>query len=185
MNLRELIGLLESSQSSAITITLTPAQRSAVEIYIVDPAHEEEPWYEKVSLRGNKLTLDLSYQEAVDLIIDAANSADAGDGHTPDRKARTALENLIPKLRVATGQAVSKPKKATPSKLKTLRSWILQAVNKPGVNKDILLNPEDYKTWAAEDGKDPESPFITLSTSNGSLKIYPEDHVRSNEFKLR
>lgn len=186
VNLRDLARLVEESHTTPIVLTLTSGQVSAVEIYIVDPAHEEEPWYDKVSLRGNKFIINMSHAQAFEMIHDASNSADEGDGQTPDRGALAALSSLHSKLKAATGRAVSKPTKVAPSKLKTLRNWVYQAVNKPGANKAmLLLNAEDYKTWASEDGKDPNSSSFELSTANGPLKVYPSADVRPNEFKLR
>lgn len=130
VDLRELVRLFEET-NAPIVLTLSPAQVSAVEIYIVDDAHEEEPWYDKVVLRGNKLILNMTYDQASEMFADANNSADSGDGKKPDRGAVTALNTLRDKLRVATGQAPTKPQKVKTSKLKTLRNWIYQAINKP------------------------------------------------------
>lgn len=186
VNLRDLARLVEETNASPIVLTLTSPQISAVEIYVLDDAHEEEPWYGKTVLRDKKLTLNMTYREAVDMFIDVSNSADAGDGSTPDREAARAIDGILSKLKTATGQAVPKQTRTkTTSKLKTLRSWIMQAVNKPGTARTILLNPSDYKTWAGEDGKSPDSPYFTLSTANGELQVYPSHDVRPNEYKLR
>lgn len=80
-----------------LTLKLTPAQRSAVEIYIVDPAHEED--YPEASLDGSLLHFDSSYDRAVDILIDASNSADVGDGDKRDVGAVKALDNVMDKLR--------------------------------------------------------------------------------------
>ena len=80
-----------------LTIKLTPAQRSAVEIYITDPAHEDD--YPEASLDGSLLHFDSSYDRAVDILIDASNSADVGDGKKRDVGAVKALDNVMDKLR--------------------------------------------------------------------------------------
>jgi len=80
-----------------LTIKLTPAQRSAVEIYVTDPAHAED--YPEASLHGSLLLFDSSYERAVDILIDASNRADVGDGRTPDHGAVRALDNVMGKLR--------------------------------------------------------------------------------------
>ena len=80
-----------------LTIKLTPAQRSAIEIYVTDPAHEDD--YPEASLDGSLLHFDSSYDRAVDILIDASNSADVGDGRTRDVGAVKALDNVLGKLR--------------------------------------------------------------------------------------
>ena len=80
-----------------LTIKLTPAQRSAIEIYVNDPAHEDD--YPEASLDGSLLHFDSSYDRAVDILIDASNSADVGDGRTRDVGAVKALGNVMGKLR--------------------------------------------------------------------------------------
>jgi hypothetical protein len=80
-----------------VTVKLSPAQRAAVEIYVTDPAHEED--YPEATLRGSMLFLDASIERAAEILIEAANSADVGDGETADRGARTALENVYAKLK--------------------------------------------------------------------------------------
>lgn len=54
------------------TIKLTSAQRSAVEIYVIDPAHESIAF----DLRGNVLHVLVDAESACQELIDAANSAD-------------------------------------------------------------------------------------------------------------
>jgi hypothetical protein len=82
-------------------IKLTPAQRSAVEIYITDPAHAED--YPEASLHGSILRIDASYDRAVDILVEASNSADVGDGRrrssSADPGAVRALANVLVKLR--------------------------------------------------------------------------------------
>lgn len=81
----------------SLTVKLSPAQQSAVEIYVTDPAHAED--YPDVSLRGSVLTIEGSFDRAGEILIEAANSADVGDGTTPDRGSRKALENVYEKLK--------------------------------------------------------------------------------------
>ena len=80
-----------------LTLKLTPAQQSAVEIYITDPAHEED--YPEARLDGAFLHFDSTYDRAVDILIDASNSADVGDGQKRDVGAVKALDNVLGKLR--------------------------------------------------------------------------------------
>ena len=80
-----------------LTIKLTPAQRSAIEIYVTDPAHEDD--YPEASLDGLLVHFDSSYDRAVDILIDASNSADVGDGIKRDVGAVKALDNVMDKLR--------------------------------------------------------------------------------------
>ena len=79
------------------SIKLTPAQRSAVEIYVTDPAHEDD--FPEASLHGSMLVIDGTYERASDILIDASNSADVGDGKRSDHGAVKALGNVIEKLR--------------------------------------------------------------------------------------
>ena len=81
----------------ALTIKLTPGQRSAVEIYVTDPAHAED--FPEASLDGSVLRFDSSTGRAAEILIEAVNSADVGDGRTPDRGAVKALSNVLDKLR--------------------------------------------------------------------------------------
>jgi hypothetical protein len=80
-------------------IKLTPAQRSAVEIYVTDPVHAED--YPEASLHGSILHLDSSYERAADILIEASNSADVGarEGQQRDHGAVKALDNVLGKLR--------------------------------------------------------------------------------------
>ena len=80
-----------------LAIKLTPGQRSAVEIYVTDPAHAED--FPEASLDGSILHFDSSVDRAVEILIEAINSADVGDGRTPDRGAVKALSNVLDKLR--------------------------------------------------------------------------------------
>lgn len=80
-----------------LAVKLTPAQRSAVEIYITDPAHADD--YPEASLHGSILQFDSSYHRAADILIEASNSADVGDGRTRDHGAVKALSNVLGKLR--------------------------------------------------------------------------------------
>ena len=80
-----------------LTVKLTPAQRSAVEIYVTDPAHAED--FPEASLHGSILYFDSSYERAVDILIEATNSADVGDNRVRDRGATKALDNVMDKLR--------------------------------------------------------------------------------------
>ena len=80
-----------------MTIKLTPAQKSAIEIYVTDPAHEDD--YPEASLDGSLLHFDSTYNRAVDILIDASNSADVGDGRKRDVGAVKALDNVMDKLR--------------------------------------------------------------------------------------
>lgn len=88
-----------------IKLKLTAAQRSAVEIYVTDPAHADD--YPEASLapapswhsKSRTLVLACDVERARDILIDACNSADAGDGRAPDRGAALALSNLTFKLR--------------------------------------------------------------------------------------
>jgi hypothetical protein len=78
-------------------VKLTPAQRNAVEIYVTDPAHAED--YPEAQLHGSVLSLDSGFDRAALILIEAANSADVGDGHTADKGSRKALEGVYAKLR--------------------------------------------------------------------------------------
>ncbi len=80
-----------------LTLKLTPGQRSAVEIYVTDPAHAED--FHEASLHGSVLRFDSSAVRAAEILIEAVNSADVGDGKTPDRGAVKALDNVLDKLR--------------------------------------------------------------------------------------
>ena len=80
-----------------LTVKLTPGQRSAVKIYVTDPAHEED--FPEASLEGSTLRFDSSIDRAAEILIEGINSADVGDGRTPDAGARKALENVYAKLR--------------------------------------------------------------------------------------
>jgi hypothetical protein len=80
-----------------VIIKLTSAQRSAVEIYVTDPAHVED--YPEATLHGSTLRFDSSADRAAEILIAAINSADVGDGRTPDRGASKALTNVLDKLR--------------------------------------------------------------------------------------
>ena len=81
----------------ALTIKLTPGQRSAVEIYVTDPAHAED--FPEASLHGSVLRFDSSVDRAAKILIEAVNSADVGDGRTPDRGAVKGISNVLEKLR--------------------------------------------------------------------------------------
>jgi len=80
-----------------LTIKLSPGQRSAVEIYVTDPAHAED--FPAAVLHGSVLRFDSSVDRARTILIEAVNSADVGDGRTPDRGAVKALNNVLDKLR--------------------------------------------------------------------------------------
>ena len=80
-----------------LTIKLTPGQRSAVEIYVTDPAHEDD--FPEASLHGSVLRFDSSVERAREILIEAVNSADVGDGKRPDHGAVKALSNVLDKLR--------------------------------------------------------------------------------------
>lgn len=80
-----------------LTIKLTPSQRTAVEIYVTDPAHADD--YPEALLHGSVLRFDSSTDRAAEILIEAVNSADVGDGRTPDRGAVKALSNVLDKLR--------------------------------------------------------------------------------------
>jgi hypothetical protein len=80
-----------------LILNLTPAQRSAVEIYVTDPAHADD--FPEASLQGSVLSIDGSPDRAAEILIEAANSADVGDGRTPDKGSRKALEGVYAKLR--------------------------------------------------------------------------------------
>lgn len=80
-----------------LTIKLTPGQRSAIEIYVTDPAHVED--FPEASLHGSVLRFDSSADRAAEILIEAVNSADVGDGKMPDRGAVKALSNVLDKLR--------------------------------------------------------------------------------------
>lgn len=80
-----------------LTIKLTPGQRSAVEIYVTDPVHAED--FPEASLHGSILHFDSSYARAVDILVEASNSADVGDNRARDRGAVKALDNVLVKLR--------------------------------------------------------------------------------------
>lgn len=79
-----------------ITIKLTSAQRSAVEIYVTDPVHADD--YPEARLVGSFLTIDARRERAVNILVDASNSADVGDARTRDAGAVRALEHVIKKL---------------------------------------------------------------------------------------
>jgi hypothetical protein len=176
--------LLESVES--IVLALSPAQTSAVEIYLLDDAHEEEFWFGKISLKGHKLTINMSREDALEMFLDAINSADAGDGRNPDSVSVKSLSALHSKLRTGMNTATSKTTKAAKtangSKLKSLRKNILDRHgNRTGAI--ILLNPADYRTWASEDGKNPEGASFEIQLRGNTLKFYPNDSVRPNEYK--
>lgn len=80
-----------------LTVKLTPGQRSAVQIYVADPAHAED--FPEASLHGLILRFDSDADRAAEILIEAVNSADVGDGRTPDRGAVKALSNVLEKLR--------------------------------------------------------------------------------------
>lgn len=80
-----------------LTIKLTPAQRSAVEIYVTDPVHAED--FPEAQLHGSILQFNSSYERAADILIEASNSADVGDKRTRDPGAVKALDNVLVKLR--------------------------------------------------------------------------------------
>ena len=80
-----------------LSIKLTSGQRSAVEIYVTDPAHADD--FPEASLHGSILTFDSSYDRAADILIEASNSADVGDNRTRDVGAVKALDNVLAKLR--------------------------------------------------------------------------------------
>lgn len=81
----------------ALTIKLSPAQRSAVEIYVTDPAHTED--FPEASLHGPILRFDSSADRAAEILIEGINSADVGDGRKSDSGAVRALSNVLDKLR--------------------------------------------------------------------------------------
>jgi hypothetical protein len=81
-----------------LTVKLTPGQRSAVEIYVTNPAHAED--FPEASLHGSLLHFDSGVTRAVEILIEAINSADVGDGHTRDQGAVKALINVLDKLRM-------------------------------------------------------------------------------------
>ena len=85
------------SFDAMLTIKLTPGQRSAVEIYVTDPAHGED--FPEASLHGSILRFDSSVDRAADILIEASNSADVGDGRKSDHGAVKALSNVLDKLR--------------------------------------------------------------------------------------
>ena len=80
-----------------LTVQLTPGQRSAVEIYVTDPAHAED--FPEASLHGSILRFDSDLDRAAEILIEGINSADVGDGRTSDRGAIKALSNVLDKLR--------------------------------------------------------------------------------------
>jgi hypothetical protein len=80
-----------------LSIKLTPGQRSAIEIYVTDPAHADD--FPEASLHGSILTFDSSYDRAADILIEASNSADVGDNRTRDSGAVKAIDNVLAKLR--------------------------------------------------------------------------------------
>ncbi len=92
-----------SMNATAIKLTLTPAQCSAVGIYIVSTNEclDEDERIAGIILNGRTLTLDMTADVARDLLMESINSADVGDGRTPDRGSRLALENVMSKLRTA------------------------------------------------------------------------------------
>lgn len=81
-----------------MTIKLTAAQASAVGIYVVSASECGDERLTCLALRGRTLTVS-SVDAAREVLIDACNSADAGDGVTPDRGAVAALERVVTKLR--------------------------------------------------------------------------------------
>lgn len=80
-----------------LAVKLTPAQRSAVEVYVTDPAHADD--FPEASLHGSILIFDSGYDRAADILIEASNSADVGDNRTRDPGAVKALDNVLGKLR--------------------------------------------------------------------------------------
>ena len=80
-----------------LPIKLTPGQRSAVEIYVTDPAHASD--FPEASLHGPILRLDSSIDRAAEILIEAVNSADVGDGRKFDRGAVSALSHVLDTLR--------------------------------------------------------------------------------------
>ena len=83
----------------SITVQLTPVQISAVEIYLMDPAHDDEEWAGKISLTGRRATFACDLDAAIGYVTDAANSASEGD--SSDMGAWKALCNVSKKLRSA------------------------------------------------------------------------------------
>ena len=53
----------------------------------------------EASLHGSVLRFDSSTDRAAEILIEAVNSADFGDGRTPDRGGVKALSNVLDKLR--------------------------------------------------------------------------------------
>lgn len=74
------------------TIQLTRSQLSAVEIYVTDPVHDDEHGT-TFRLTGSKLEISGDLNAAIDLLTEAANSADV------DGVGVVALTNLIRKAR--------------------------------------------------------------------------------------
>jgi hypothetical protein len=80
-------------------IKLSPAQQSAVEIYVTDSARAED--FPEARRHGSLLSIDSSFDRAAEILIEAANSADVGDGGTSDKGGRRALEGVYEKLKKA------------------------------------------------------------------------------------
>lgn len=78
------------------TTQLTPAQVAAVQLYVLEDAHEDERAH--FSLVGRTLSWTCSTDDAYAMITDAANSADVGDNVTADRGSSTALSNVARKI---------------------------------------------------------------------------------------
>lgn len=81
-----------------IELRVGATQAAALDVYVLDPAHDIDPESRAFALDGSTLRVDL---DALDLdaaaayLIDAANSADASN----DREFRDALHALAVRLR--------------------------------------------------------------------------------------
>lgn len=74
---------------------LGSVQRAALEIYVLDPIHEET----RFRLEGSTLTFEGEIAEGCEVLIEAANSADDDHDHALCR----ALGDLAKRLRCAIG----------------------------------------------------------------------------------
>jgi hypothetical protein len=118
------MGAAAARLRAAVTVSvrLTPAQRSAFEIYVADPAHTEDgaldgegdlasvAQYRQVAAcwRGASLVIPVDIADAVwRVIVDAANSADGERTPEGDRAARS-----LGALQVACSKALASGAKA-------------------------------------------------------------------------
>lgn len=176
VGLIELVTLLAEELTDPLILPLSPAQLSAVEIYILDDAHEEEPWYDKVHLVGSKLVIKMDKSAAIDMLNDASNSANEGDGKHPDRGAVTALSTLKSKIAGSVRKKIVSIVKPIDSLKNKVSKAIKDIINDPEIDprKELVigLNPLDYTAWVESDKKDPTVIKSRTYLKKGKLGYY-------------